>query len=80
MISVFFHFLPKQTSQSCTDMDEPQIAVYKLLEKYFFNTIVLQLKAYVMLQLSYLTGATKVRSRFDFDIQIHFIQLILYDP
>lgn len=42
-------------------MDQPQLAVYKLTEKYFINTIVVQLKAYVMLQLSYLTRATKVR-------------------
>ncbi|XP_031627540.1 uncharacterized protein LOC116343553 [Contarinia nasturtii] len=55
---VYFDFL-KNTSESCTDIDEPQIAVYKLVEKYFFNTIVLHLKAYVMLQLSYLTGAAK---------------------
>lgn len=41
-------------------MDESQLAVYKLIEKYFINTIAVQLKAYVMLQLSYLTRAAKV--------------------
>lgn len=41
-------------------MNEPQLAVYKLTEKYFINTMFAQLKAYIMLQLSYLTRATKV--------------------
>lgn len=36
------------------------MAVDKLTEKYFICTIVDQLKAYIMLQLSYLTAATKV--------------------
>lgn len=55
---VYFDFF-KNKSEACTNMNQSQLAVYKLAEKYFINTIAIQLKAYVMLQLSYLTRATK---------------------
>lgn len=45
-------------------MDQIELPVYKLTEKYFTNTMVVQLKAYVMLQLSYLTKAAKVQILF----------------
>lgn len=35
--------------------------VYRLTEKYFTHTMAVQLKAYIMLQLSYLTKAAKVQ-------------------
>lgn len=56
-----FVFRFHKKSNGCTDMDQPTLAVYKLTEKYFINTIFDQLKAYIMLQLSYLTRATKVQ-------------------
>lgn len=47
-------------------MNQHQLPAYKLTENYFISTIVHQLKTYVMLQLSYLTRATKVRSNEEF--------------
>lgn len=44
-------------------MDQIELPVYKLTEKYFTNTMVVQLKAYVMIQLSYLTKAAKVQKQ-----------------
>lgn len=42
-------------------MDKVELPVYKLTEKYFTHTMAVQLKAYIMLQLSYLTKAAKVQ-------------------
>lgn len=58
LISVSLSFWQK--SQACIRMDQAQLPVYKLAEKYFINTMVVQLKSYVMIQLSYLTRAAKV--------------------
>lgn len=67
-----FHSFCLQKSESCTNMDQSELPVYKLTEKYFTNTMVVQLKAYVMIQLSYLTRAAKVRFRdlFTYDTKI----------
>lgn len=42
-------------------MTKIDLPVYKLTEKYFTHTMAVQLKAYIMLQLSYLAKAAKVQ-------------------
>lgn len=54
------NFSLQQKSEACDDMDKVDLPVYKLTEKYFTHTMAVQLKAYIMLQLSYLTKASKV--------------------
>lgn len=55
-------------------MEQSEIPVYKLTEKYFTNTMIVQLKAYIMIQLSYLTRATKVLRGFYLFIFIYIRQ------
>lgn len=59
---LFRLFLFEQKSNGCTDMNQSELADSKITEKYFINTMFVQLKGYIMLQLSYLTRATKVHT------------------
>lgn len=67
---LFRLFLFEQKSNGCTDMNQSELADFKITEKYFINTMFVQLKGYIMLQLSYLTRATKVHTSLQFNQNI----------